>query len=67
MSEQPKFNAAGTTGFEQKSMEQCANMGTSSLYKMQLGVNSVKDELKNITLVLTAILEQIEKSNEKKE
>lgn len=48
-------------GWEDQSIEKCANLISTSLYKMQLGINSVKDEVKNQTDVLLALTEQLER------
>lgn len=55
MSEENK-NPQGN--YEDKSIEKCANMMTSSMYKMQLALNSIRDEIRTLVEVQTAILEE---------
>ena len=65
--EQPKFNANNNSNsYNENSIEKCANLMSSSFYKTQLGINSCKDELRNLVEVQTAILGELEKMNEKK-
>lgn len=50
--------------YNDKSIEKCANMMTSSLYKMQLGINSIKDQLATMVELQGALLEEMQKKKE---
>lgn len=58
-----KFDASTSNSFEDKSIEKCANLMSASLYKMQLGINSIKDELRHGNEINVAILEELQKGN----
>lgn len=47
--------------YTDNSVEKCANMSTTSLYKMQLGINTIKDEMKILNETLINIFEEIRK------
>ena len=49
---------------EDKDDNKCMNLMTGSLYKMQLGVNSIRDELKVQNDILLRIAEALEKNKE---
>lgn len=63
-----KFDASKpSSSYDDKSIEKCANLISASLYKMQLGINSIKDELRHGNEINVAILEELQKGNKNKE